>query len=217
MSLTLVIGNKNYSSWSLRPWLALAHHNIPFKEVVVPIGTPESAAAIRRYTPADKVPVLIDGEATIWESIAILTHLGERFPEAKFWPDEKKGRAHAFAISSEMHSGFVALRQQCPMNIKRRKKRDLSPEAVADIRRVTEMWRDARERFGQGGDFLFGTFSAADCMYAPVATRIRSYDIDVDAVSAAYVETIYALPAFKRWQEGAMQETWGHATTDVIP
>ncbi|HEX5779919.1 MAG TPA: glutathione S-transferase family protein [Xanthobacteraceae bacterium] len=216
MTLKLIVGSKNYSSWSMRPWLALAHHNIPFEEVVVALDTPQTAAAIRRYTPASKVPVLIDGEMTLWESIAILIHLSERFPEARLWPSEKKARAQALTISCEMHSGFAALRQQCPMNIKRRKKRELSPEAVADIRRISEMWRDARERFGQGGEFLFGAFSAADCMYAPVATRIRSYEIDVDPISAAYVETIYALPAFKRWQEGALQEAWGHATTDAI-
>ena len=216
MSLTLVIGSKNYASWSMRPWLALAYHKIPFEEVVIPLDTPETAAAIRRYSPAGKVPVLIDDGATIWETIAILFHIAERFPGARLWPEEKKTRAHAFAIASEMHGGFAALRQQCPMNIKRRKKRELSSEAVADIRRITEMWRDARERFGQGGEFLFGAFSAADCMYAPVATRIRSYEIDVDAVTAAYVESIYALPAFRRWQEGALQETWGHATTDAI-
>ena len=216
MSLTLVIGSKNYSSWSMRPWLALACRNIPFEEVVIPLDTPETAAAIRRYSPAGKVPVLIDDGATIWETIAILFHIAERFPGARLWPEEKKARAHAFAIASEMHGGFTALRQQCPMNIKRRKKRELSSEAAADIRRITEMWRDARERFGQGGEFLFGAFSAADCMYAPVATRIRSYEIDVDAVTAAYVEAIYALPAFRRWQEGALQETWGHATTDAI-
>jgi glutathione S-transferase len=216
MALTLVIGNKNYSSWSMRPWLALAHHDIPFEEVMIPIATPETAAAIGRYSPAGKVPVLIDDDATIWETLAILFHLAERFPAARLWPQEKKARAHAFAIATEMHGGFAALRQQCPMNIRRRKKRDLSPDALADIRRITGMWRDARSRFGQGGDFLFGTFSAADCMYAPVATRIRSYEIEVDPVSAAYVETIYGLPAFKRWQDGALKETWGHATTDAI-
>jgi glutathione S-transferase len=216
MSLTLVIGNKNYSSWSLRPWLALSHHNIPFEEVLIPIGTPETAAAIRRYSPAAKVPVLIDDGAVVWETIAILFHIAERFPAARLWPEDKKARAHAFAIASEMHGGFAALRQQCPMNIKRRKQRDLSPDAAADIRRISEMWRDTRARFGQGGEFLLGAFSAADCMYAPVATRIRSYEIDVDPVSAAYVEAIYALPAFKRWQEGALQETLSHATTDAI-
>lgn len=216
MTLKLIIGSKNYSSWSMRPWLALAHHNIPFEEVVIALDTTQTAAAIRRYSHAGKVPVLIDGGATIWESIAILFHLGERFPAAMLWPKEGGARAHAFAISAEMHSGFVPLRQQCPMNIKRRKKRELSPEAVADIRRVTEIWRGARERFGHGGEFLFGAFSAADCMYAPVATRIRSYEIDVDAVSAAYVETIYALPAFTRWQEAALAETGTHATTDAI-
>jgi glutathione S-transferase len=216
MSLTLVIGNKNYSSWSMRPWLALTHHGIPFDEVVIPIGTAETAAAIRRYSPAEKVPVLIDGDAALWETIAILFHLAERFPKTKLWPEEKAARAHAFAIACEMHSGFAALRQQCPMNIKRRKKRELSPESAADIRRISAMWRDTRSRFGQGGDFLFGRFTAADCMYAPVATRIRSYEIDVDQVSAAYVETIYALPAFRRWQDGAMAESWGHPKTDAI-
>jgi glutathione S-transferase len=216
MSLTLVIGNKNYSSWSMRPWLALVHHTIPFDEVTIPIGTPETAAAIRRYSPAEKVPVLIDDGAAIWETLAILFHIAERFPATKLWPEEKKARAHAFAIATEMHGGFAALRQNCPMNLKRRKQRELTPEAAADIRRITEMWRDARSRFGQGGDFLFGRFTAADCMYAPVATRIRSYEIDVDPVSAAYVETIYTLPAFRRWYDEAMQESWGHAKTDAL-
>src|SRR5690606_29354540 len=125
-------------------------------------------------------------------------------------------RAHARAISSEMHSGFSALRQHCPMNLKRKKARALTPEVEADVRRITGMWRDARARFGAGGDFLFGAFSAADCMYAPVATRFVSYGIDVDPVSADYVDAIYALPAFKDWQKAAMAESWGHATTDAI-
>jgi glutathione S-transferase len=217
MALTLVIGNKNYSSWSLRPWLALAHHKIPFEEVIIPIHTPETPAAIAKYSPAGKVPVLIDGEAVVWESIAILEYLAERFPDAKLWPADLAARAHARAISAEMHSGFSALRQHCPMNLKRKKARPLTPEVDADVRRITEIWRDARARFGAGGDFLFGAFSAADCMYAPVATRFVSYGIDVDPVSAAYVEAIYALPAFKDWQQAALEETWGHATTDAVP
>jgi glutathione S-transferase len=217
MALTLVIGNKNYSSWSLRPWLALTHHKIPFEEVIIPIHTPETPAAIAKYSPAGKVPVLVDGETVIWESIAILEYLAERFPDAKLWPADLVARAHARAISSEMHSGFSALRQHCPMNLKRKRARALTPEVDADVRRITEMWRDARARFGAGGDFLFGAFSAADCMYAPVATRFVSYGIDVDPVSAAYVEAIYALPAFKDWQQAAFEETWGHATTDAVP
>jgi len=217
MALTLVIGNKNYSSWSLRPWLALAHHKIVFEEVVIPIHTPETPAAIGKYSPAGKVPILVDGDATVWESIAIIEHLAERFLDAKLWPADFVARAHARAISCEMHGGFAALRQQCPMNLRRRKKRALTPEAEADVRRITQMWRGARSRFGAGGDFLFGAFSAADCMYAPVATRIASYEIDVDPVSAAYVEAIHALPAFRDWRKAALAETWGHATTDVVP
>jgi glutathione S-transferase len=217
MALTLVIGNKNYSSWSLRPWLALAYHKIPFEEVIIPIHTPETPAAIAKYSPAGKVPVLIDGETVVWESIAILEHLADRFPDAKLWPADLAARAHTRAISAEMHSGFSALRQHCPMNLKRKKARPLTPEVDADVRRIMEIWRDARTRFGEGGDFLFGAFSAADCMYAPVATRFVSYGIDVDPVSAAYVEAIYALPAFKDWQQAAFEETWGHATTDAVP
>lgn len=217
MALTLVIGNKNYSSWSLRPWLALAHYGIEFTEVVIPIATPATAEEIRRYSPAGKVPVLIDGDATVWESIAILVHLGERFPDAGLWPRDFAARAHALAIACEMHSGFAALRQECPMNLRRRRARALTPEAQDDIRRVTALWRNARGRFGAGGDFLFGAFSAADCMYAPVATRIRSYEIEVDPVSAAYVEAIHALPAFGEWHKAALAETWGHPVTDATP
>jgi glutathione S-transferase len=216
MALTLVIGNKNYSSWSLRPWLALAHHKIPFREVIIPIHTPETPAAIGKYSPAGKVPVLIDGEATIWESIAILEHLAERFPDAKLWPADFAARAHARAISSEMHSGFSALRVHCPMNLKRRKKRPLTPEAEANVRRITEIWRNARARYGAGGEFLFGAFSAADCMYAPVAARFVSYEVDVDPVSKAYIDAIYRLPAFRDWQKAGLSETWTHSTSDAI-
>lgn len=216
MALTLVIGNKNYSSWSLRPWLALAHNKIPFDEVVIPIASSETAEQIRKYSPAGKVPVLLDGDATVWESIAILAHLGERFPEVKLWPEEHAARAHARAIACEMHSGFSALRHDCPMNLRRKKKRALTPQAAADVRRITELWRDARSRFGADGDFLFGDFSAADCMYAPVATRIVSYEIDVDPVSAAYIDAIYRLPVFQEWRKAAVAENWGHPVTDAI-
>jgi glutathione S-transferase len=216
MAMTLVIGNKNYSSWSLRPWLALAHHKIPFQEVIVPIHTPETPAAIGKYSPAGKVPVLIDGEATIWESLAILEHLAERFPEKKLWPEDFAARAHARAISSEMHSGFSALRVHCPMNLKRNKKRALTPEVEENVRRITEIWRDARARFGAGGEFLFGAFSAADCMYAPVATRFVSYQVEVDPVSRAYIDAIYRLPAFQDWKKAGLVETWTHSTSDAI-
>jgi len=216
MALTLVIGNKNYSSWSLRPWLALAHNKIPFDEVLIPIATPETAARIGKYSPAGKVPILIDGDAVIWESIAILEHLSERFPEANLWPMDRVARAHARAVATEMHGGFAALRAHCPMNLKRRKRREPTPAVEQNLNRITEIWRDARTRFGSGGDFLFGSFSAADCMYAPVATRFLSYEIDADPVSAAYIASIHALPAFREWQKAAIAETLGHGTTDAI-
>jgi glutathione S-transferase len=216
MTFKLVIGSKNYSSWSLRPWLALAHHQVPFEEIVIPIDQPDTAPRIRQYSPAGKVPILIDGDAVVWESLAILEHLNERLPRLQLWPKEPAARAHARAIATEMHAGFAALRQNCPMNLRRRKKRAPAPEMEPDVRRITEMWRDARERFGGGGDFLFGQFSAADCMYAPVATRFVSYEIDIDPVSAAYVEAVYRLPAFAAWREAALKEPWSHRTTDAV-
>jgi glutathione S-transferase len=221
MALTLVIGNKNYSSWSMRPWLALAHHKIPFKEILIPLDRPDSKAKILAHSPAGKVPVLIDGEARVWESLAILEHIAERFPDAKLWPRDAAARAHARAISAEMHAGFAALRRHCPMNLKRKQARALTPqvhraEVAADVARVSELWRDARARFGQGGEYLFGAFSAADCMYAPVAARFKSYEIKADPVAAAYVEAIFALPAFRAWQEAALEEPWGHSATDAV-
>jgi glutathione S-transferase len=216
MALTLVIGNKNYSSWSMRPWLALAHHKIPFDEVIIPLGQPDSKSRMLQYSPAGKVPILIDGDATVWETLAILEHLNERFPEAQLWPSEKNARAYARAVATEMHGGFGALRQNCPMNLKRRRGRAMTPEALADVRRITEIWRSAREKYGKGGDYLFGAFTAADCMYAPVATRIISYEIKVDPVAAAYVDTIYRTPAFIKWRDAGLAEQWGYPSTDTV-
>ena len=216
MGLTLIIGNKNYSSWSMRPWLALAHHEIPFEEVVVPLDRPDTRSRILQYSAAGKVPILIDGDATVWETLAILEHLNERFPAARLWPRDPAARAHARAVATEMHGGFAALRGHCPMNLRRKKKRALTPDVQAEIARTTSIWRGARERFGGGGDYLFGEFSAADCMYAPVATRFVSYAIDVDPVSGAYVAAIYRLPAFVAWRDAALAEPWGHSVTDAV-
>jgi glutathione S-transferase len=216
VALTLVIGSKNYSSWSMRPWLALAHHQIPFEEVLIPLDRPDTRARILQYSPAGKVPILIDGDAVVWETLAILEHLDDRFPQAQLWPREHAARAHARAIATEMHGGFAALRQHCPMNLRRRKKRAMRVEAQQDVARITEIWRGARERFGAGGEYLFGAFSAADCMYAPVATRIVSYEIEVDPISAAYVAAIFRLPAFAAWRDAALTEPWGHTVTDTI-
>jgi glutathione S-transferase len=216
VTLKLVLANKTYSSWSMRPWLALTHHQIPFEEVTILLGRPESKSQILQYSPAGKVPILIDGDATIWETLAILEHLNERFPATQLWPKERMARAHARAVATEMHGGFAALRQHCPMNLRRRKKRALTPEVEADMKRITEIWRGARERFGAGGEFLFGAFSAADCMYAPVTTRVVSYEIDVDPVSAAYVASIQRLPAFAAWHKASLSEPWGYNATDAI-
>jgi len=209
MALTLVLGNKNYSSWSLRPYLALAHHKVPFEEIVIPLYEGDYKLAILQHSPAGKVPVLIDGEIAVWESLAILDYLAEKFAKLALWPADPAARAHARAISAEMHAGFAALRQACPMNLKRVPRPIvLPPAATADVARITQIWNDTRERFGKGGNFLFGDFSAADCMYAPVATRIRTYSIPVDLVSSAYVDAIHALPAFVAWREAGLKEPW---------
>jgi len=209
MALTLVLGNKNYSSWSMRPYLALAHHKVPFEEIVIPLYEGDYKQAILKHSPAGKVPVLVDDGIAVWESLAILDYLDEKFPKLALWPAEPAARAHARAIAAEMHAGFAALRQACPMNLKRVPRPiALPPQAVADVARVTEIWNEARARFGKGGKFLFGAFSAADCMYAPVATRIRNYSIPVDLVASAYVDAVHALPAFVAWREAGLKEPW---------
>ena len=164
MTLTLVIGNKNYSSWSMRPWLALKAAGIPFEEVVIPLYTGDAdKQKILAYSPAGKVPILVDGSVTIWDSLAIIEYLAERFPEKGFWPNEPAARAHARAISAEMHSGFMALRNECSMNIRRPvQRRSLSADAKANAERVQQIWTGCRDAYG--GPFLFGAFSGADAM-----------------------------------------------------
>jgi glutathione S-transferase len=209
MALTLVLGNKNYSSWSMRPYLALAHHEVPFDEIVIPLYEGDYKQAILMHSPAGKVPVLVDGKIAVWESLAILDYLAEIFPKLALWPTDPAARAHARSISAEMHAGFAALRKACPMNLKRVPRPIvLPPEAVVDVERVVQIWNGTRERFGKGGHFLFGDFSAADCMYAPVASRIRTYSVPVDLVASAYVDAIHALPAFIAWREAGLKEPW---------
>lgn len=209
MSFTIVIGNKNYSSWSMRPWLALAHHNIPFNEVVVNLYADDKKEQILKHSPAGKVPILKDGDLTVWDTLAILEYLADKFPELHLWPKDARARAHARAVSAEMHSGFQALRQATPMNLKRVPRPiELNDEAKANVARIEAIWNDCRKRYAKQGHFLFGEFSAADCMFAPVATRFKSYEVSIDLVSSAYVDTIYALPAFQRWLEAALKEVW---------
>lgn len=209
MALKLILGNKNYSSWSLRPWIAMRHAGLTFAEEVIPLYESGSRERILNYSPAGKVPILIDGDMTIWESLAILDHLAERFPKAQLWPVDPKARAHARAISAEMHAGFAPLRRHFPMNMRRaRKKRELTTEVAADVRRIEEIWTDCRARFGQGGAFLFGQFSAADAMYAPVVSRFASYDIGVGAACEAYMAAMMALPAWQEWRTAGVAEPW---------
>jgi glutathione S-transferase len=210
MTLTLVIGNKNYSSWSMRPWLALRAHDIPFREVFIPLYTdnPADKQRILGFSRAGKVPALLDGDVTVWDSLAIIEYLAERFADRKLWPDDRAMRAHARSISAEMQSGFMPLRNECGMNLHRPVRPvALSPDAKANIARIEEIWRECRQRYGKGGPFLFGAFCGADAMYAPVVHRFRTYAIDVSAEAKAYMETMMALPAFREWTEAGLAET----------
>jgi glutathione S-transferase len=206
--LTLVIGNRNYSSWSLRPWLALAMTGQPFDEVRIALHQPDSAERIGQYSAAGKVPVLIDGATRVWESLAICEYIAERFPEAGLWPQESSARALARAVAHEMHAGFAALRRELPMNVRAdRPGLSMSAEAQADIARVLGLWAQLRERYGAHGPFLFGRFSIADAMYAPVVLRFRTYHVDTAAAGvAAYCAAILGLEPLQRWVEDARAE-----------
>jgi glutathione S-transferase len=209
MALRLIIGNKNYSSWSLRPWIAMKVAGIAFEERVVPLYLPNSHEEILKYSPAGKVPVLIDGDSHVWESLAILEYLAEKFPKAGLWPQDARARAHARVIATEMHGGFAALRRNCAMNMWLPPKRRLQPDEVMDdVRRIDAIWSDCRARFGQSGPFLFGAFGAVDAMYAPVVSRFHSYGLDVSKAAHAYMDAVMALPAWGAWYDAAMKEPW---------
>jgi glutathione S-transferase len=211
MALTLVIGNMNYSSWSMRPWLALKAAGVPFEEIKVPLYTdvPADKQRILHYSPAGKVPILVDGAVTVWDSLAIIEYLAEKFPEKGFWPKDPVGRAHARSISAEMHSGFMALRNECSMNIRRKVHvKALSSDAKANAARVQDIWSACRRIYGQGGPYLFGTFSGADAMYAPVVHRFRTYSVEVAGAAADYMKAMQAHPSFQEWNAAALSETW---------
>jgi len=208
--LKLVIGNKNYSSWSMRPWLALRANNIPFEETFIPLYTNVQAdkEKILSFSRSGKVPALIDGDVTVWDSLAIIEYLAEKFPETRLWPEDRAARAHARSISAEMHSGFMPLRNECGMNLHRKVAPvTLSADALANIARVQQIWQECRERYGANGPFLFGRFGAADAMYAPVVHRFRTYAIEVTPQTRAYMETMMAQPAFQEWTQGGLAET----------
>jgi glutathione S-transferase len=209
-ALKLAIGNKNYSSWSMRPWLALRANDIPFVETLIPLYTdnPADKEQILSFSRAGKVPVLVDGDTTVWDSLAIIEYIAERYPEVKLWPDDAAARAHARSVCAEMHSGFVPLRSECGMNLHRPiRPVTLSADAKANVARIEEIWRECRARHSANGPFLFGRFGAADAMYAPVVHRFRSYAIDVAPDTKAYMETMMALPAFEEWTREGLAET----------
>jgi glutathione S-transferase len=213
MPLTLVIGNKNYSSWSFRPWIAMKAAGIPFTEELVPFETPEFKQRVgARFN--GKVPVLLDGDLQIWESLAIIEYVAEAFPAAGLWPKDKAARAHARSIANEMHAGFGALRGHLPMNLSRPViKRALTPEVEANVARIESIFAECRQRYG--GPFLCGPFSAADAMYAPVVSRLHTYDVAVSAGAHAYMDTMMALPAWQEWSAAARKEPWVFAEDEV--
>ena len=208
-SCTLIIGNRNYSSWSLRGWLAASLSGIAFETELVRLSEPGSGAALLRHSPAGKVPVLRHGERVIWDSLAIIEYLAELCPDARLWPADADARARARSIAAEMHAGFGALRANMPMNLRKSLPGKGRGQGVAeDIARVTAIWRDARSRFGQSGPFLFGRYSAADAMYTPVASRFRTYGVELDPTCQAYADAVLSWPAFLAWRAAALEEPW---------
>jgi glutathione S-transferase len=209
--LTLVIGNKNYSSWSLRGWLFLKHTGAPFREIRIPLEQPDTKARIAQYSPAGRVPILIDGGVTVWDSLAICEYLSETVLGGKGWPADASARAVARSVSAEMHSGFQALRNELPMNCRARRKVAPSPAARADIARILSIWDTCRPQHAAAGPWLFGRFSVADAMYAPVAFRFQTYDVDLTGNPAAYARALLAHPAMLEWLAA------GQAETEIVP
>jgi glutathione S-transferase len=197
----------------MRGWLMLKLSGAAFEEVVIPLYEPQSRPEILRHTPSGKVPALVHGNVTVWESLAIGEYLAELFPAAGLWPADPAARAHARAISHEMHAGFLPLRRHFPMNMRSRFDREIIPEIQGDIDRITALWRDCRRRFGGsskegGGNFLFGQLSIADAMYAPVVSRFRTYKVELDAETQAYCDAVWAWPAMQEWAAAAKNEPW---------
>ncbi len=206
--LTLVIGDKRFSSWSLRPWLALKQIGLPFREALIRLRRPETKAEILKHSPSGKIPCLVHGTLSVWDSLAIIEYVNELRPEAQLWPADRAARAHARSISAEMHSGFAALRQHLGMDLQREPARGEWPaEAAADIERIQAIWAECKARYGAGGPFLFGRFTAADAMYAPVVTRFHRYGVPLDPALAAYRDVVLALPAMQDWTAEAQKET----------
>lgn len=207
MTFKLCIGDKNWSSWSLRPWILLKQAGIPFEEINLPLRTRDTAARIAQYSPSGWVPVLLADEGPVWDSLAICEYVAERFPDKKLWPEDGYARAVARSISAEMHAGFSSLRSEMTMAcVSRIETPSVSDGTLKDIARIQAIWQECRRKFGKGGAFLFGRFSVADAMYAPVVTRFMTYGVKLDDVSRQYVDTIMALDALQEWLVGARAE-----------
>ena len=209
--LHLYLGNKNYSSWSLRAWLVMKQSGAPFRETVIPLQQDDSRDALCAHSPSCRVPALEHGDTVIWESLAIAEYLAERFPGARLWPERSQARAIARAVSNEMHAGFAALRTHMPMDVRGRYsagRRVREPGVSEDIDRIVRLWADCRARFGEGGDFLFGAFTIADAMYAPVVSRFITYAVELDQSAASYRDAVWRHPAMKEWAAAAQAEPW---------
>ncbi len=208
MRYKIVIGNKNYSSWSMRPWLVLDHFGFEYEEELVRLNTPETRASLLLYSPAAKVPILIDRSYAVWDSLAIIEHLAEVKPEAGIWPEDSHDRGRARALSAEMHAGFPALRRACPMNL--RKTFPFKPRGGADARKDIERFEGiVRDRMMRSeGPYLFGKWCAVDAMYTPLATRIRTYGWTVNDETSRYVDALLDNASFKKWRDEAVKESW---------
>ena len=215
--LKIIIANKTYSSWSLRGWLAVDHTGLPFEEIKLELDTPSFYEEIAKYSPAKRVPTLLDGDAAVWDSAAIIDYCARISPDKFWWPADRTAYAHARSIFNEMHAGFTELRSHMPMNLAGKWSGLTTSEGVEkDIRRAEHIFKDCRERFGADGDFLFGNFSATDMMFTPVASRLATYGIALDTTVQAYVDAIHTYPAFQRWQADANNET-SVVIADALP
>ncbi len=205
----LALGNKLYSSWSLRAYILLKAFDIPFEDTIIAMYKDDTTARMVSFGPTGKVPVLTDGDVVVWESLAIMEYVADKFPDKEIWPRDPAARAHARAAASEMHAGFMGLRSACPMNLTARfAPKDRGEAVTSDIARLSELWGEARERFGQSGPFLYGEFCAADAMFAPVVTRLDTYQLDVQEDMRAYMNAVLNHPAFLAWKADAFQEPW---------
>lgn len=212
--MKLYIANKKYSSWSFRPWLALTQKAIPFEEVLVPFDMVNGNPAFKKFSPNSKVPILVDGETTVWESLAIMEYVAEKYPDRGLWPEHPVARAKARSIACEMLSGFTALRGAFPMHMAREPKAyPVNDDVQKDLNRITKIWGQCLA--DHGGPFLFGDFTIVDAMFAPVANRIHIYELSDDSITQQYSSTIRAMPAYQAWQEAGKAETWYVAEDEI--